>query len=237
MTISLRTTALGGLAGFVTAIAVATAVQPAAYDTTRDLVSGLAGRGASHPWIMMAGFEFMAVGLAAASVGLWRRFTRPSGRAAAVLVMIAAAAMAVAGLARFDCSVADDACEARLAQGVSTSAAVHGLAALFVFLPLIISAFLLAVAAGPATLGAGPRLRTVAVLGGLAGLLLILAVEEASTPIAGLLQRIDILPTFGLAILAAFAPLSERPRAPKPADPAPAGLATPALRDYPTARR
>jgi hypothetical protein len=63
MSSALRTIAVGGFAGFVTAITVATAVQPDAYDSTRDLISGLAGQGASHPWIMITGCQLAAAGL------------------------------------------------------------------------------------------------------------------------------------------------------------------------------
>jgi hypothetical protein len=241
MSSALRTIAVGGFAGFVTAIAVATAVQPDAYDSTRDLISGLAGQGAAHPWIMMAGFQLAAVGLGAAAIGIWQRFRRRSGRAAAILVMIEAGAMSVAGFARFDCSLADTACDARLAQGVSTSAAIHGLSALFVFLPSIIATFLLAVAAGDTRIGT-LRLRWVALVSGVVGLALILAVEEAATPFAGLLQRIDVLPAFLFPVLAAFAVGGRREHRvadwfTSPAPPETSRLATPALRDYPTARR
>lgn len=203
-----RTIALAGTTGYVAAIVAATAAQPAAYDSTRDLVSGLAGQGAAQPWIMITGFQLMAVALGAMAVTFSGRFRRRSGRAAAVLVGVAAAAMSVAGFARFDCSVFDDACSAALAGGLSPSAAVHGLSALLVFLPLIAAAFLLAVAVGPG------RLRWVAVAAGAASLLLTVAVEEIGGPYAGLLQRVDSVVMFGLPLLVVLA--TARRRAPVP---------------------
>jgi hypothetical protein len=71
--------------------------------------------------------------------------------------MVEAAAMSVAGFARSDCSLADAACDTRLTRGISTSAAMHGLAALFLFLPSIIAAFLVAVAARDLRACGGPR--------------------------------------------------------------------------------
>lgn len=195
----LRHTAIAGSAGFVAAIAAATAAQPAAYDSTRDLVSGLAAQGAHQPWIMVTGFQLMAVALGAMALAIFQRLRSRSGRVAAVLVMVAAAAMSVAGLARFDCSLSDAACDARLEAGISTSGAIHGLSALFVFLPLIVTAFLLAVAVGRG------RLRAVAIAAGTVALALTIGVEEAGGPVAGLLQRVDLAVLFGLPLLVVLA--------------------------------
>jgi hypothetical protein len=196
--------AASGTAGFFAAIAWSTALQPATYDSTRDLVSGLAGRGASYPGLMMFGFEVMAVALVAIAVGLFGRFHAWSGRVAGVLVLVSAAGMAVAGLARFDCTMQDAACEARLADGLSTSGALHGLAALFVFLPLIAATFLLAVAAGRDTTLYGVPLRRAAVLIGVVQLGLTFVVESGVTGFSGLFQRIDLVLLFGTPLLVAF---------------------------------
>lgn len=196
--------AVAGTAGFFAAIAWSTALQPAAYDSTRDFVSGLAGRGASYPGLMMVGFEVMAVALVAIAVGLFGRLRSWSGRVAGALVLVSAAGMAVAGLARFDCTSEDAACEARLADGLSTSGALHGLAALFVFLPLIATSFFLAVAVGRGTTLYGVPLRRAAVLVGVVQLGLTFVVESGVTDLSGLFQRIDLLVLFGTPLLIAF---------------------------------
>jgi hypothetical protein len=188
--------AVTGIAGFFVAVVVSTVLQPPAYDSVRDHVSGLAGVGARFPYVMMAGFELAAVGLLATAAGLAVRFRSVPAWVAASLLTVSAGATAVAGLARFDCTFNDAACAARLEVAVSQHAVIHGRAALLVFVPAILCTVFMAVAARSRVLG------VVAVL----ELALMLLTEEAGTSYTGLFQRVVLLFLLWTPPLVAFHP-------------------------------
>ena len=215
-----RRTALLGYLGFLALLALATAVQPASYRSTRDYISGLAAMDAAHPWIMVAGFQAAAVGLAAAALVLFRLLPSVPGRIATVLMLVSAAATSVAGFARFDCSRNDAACQAQVTAGMSVHSQIHGHAALFVFLPLILSSFLLGLAVWRSGSPVRGRLALLALGCAVVQLVLIVAVEEQHLAVTGLAQRIAVLVQLGLPTLLAvgrwgFA--TDRAPAPEPA--------------------
>jgi hypothetical protein len=193
--------ALLGASGFAVAATVGAIAAPDTYDSVRDTISILAAKDANLSWLMQGGFLALAAGLAAAAVALWRSLPFLSGRAASALLLVASGATAVAGLAQVECNPALPACQPLLEASASTT--VHGRAALFVFLPLIITGFLLARATGRARmrLTSGVALWPIALIVATVDLGLVLAVEEVGTSIAGLLQRVFLTLCVGLPLL------------------------------------
>ncbi|MDG6104347.1 DUF998 domain-containing protein [Dactylosporangium aurantiacum] len=179
--------AVTGIAGFFAALVLATVLQPPAYDSVRDYVSGLAGVGAHHPYVMVTGFELAAAGLLATAAGLAVRFRSVSAGIAAFLLAVSAGATAVAGLARFDCTFNDAACAAKLEVAISQHAVVHGRAALLVFVPAILCTVFMAVAVR------GRRATAVLAVTAAVELALMLLTEEAGTSYTGLFQRLVLL--------------------------------------------
>jgi hypothetical protein len=200
---ALRNTAVLGFTGFFALLALATAVQPDSYRSTRDFISGLAAMDAAFPWIMVAGFQAAAIGIAAAAVVLARELRSIPGRIAAVLLWISAFGMVVAGFARFDCSRNDAACRAQVEAGMSWHSHLHGLAAIVVFLPLILAAFFLAAAVWRTRSPYRTRLALTELACGVAGLVLTVAVEEQLIATIGLTQRVDVFLLLGLPTLLA----------------------------------
>lgn len=198
-----RRIAVFGFAGYFGLLALATAVQPDSYHSTRDFISGLAAMDAAHPAIMVAGFQVAAIVLIAAAYVLVRDLRSASARIAVTLMAVSAAAMSVAGFARFDCSRNDAACLAQLETGMSWHSHLHGLAALVVFLPLILSSFVLAVALWRSRSPYRRRLAMLALVTGLAELALTVAVEEQLFGTVGLSQRLDVVLLLGLPVLLA----------------------------------
>ena len=95
-----------GLATFFVASIGTAAVTPG-YRTTRDAISALAATDSPYAYVMIAGFMAAAAGLFATGIALWKRYgARPSGKVAAVIVMLCSGLMVAAGLARQDCSEA-----------------------------------------------------------------------------------------------------------------------------------
>jgi hypothetical membrane protein len=198
-----RAVAVAGFVGFVGFVLLATALQPDSYDWTRDYISGLAAMDATFPAVMVAGFQFAAIGVLAAAAVVFRVLPRLSARIAAVLMTVAGAALSVAGFARFDCSRNDAACRAQVEAGMSWHSQLHGRAALFVFLPLILAGVFLAVAVlrtrSPHRVGLGVATALLAV----ANFALTFAVEEQATGVTGLLQRVLIFTLLGLPLMVA----------------------------------
>lgn len=192
--------AVTGIAGFFAAVIVSALLQPPAYDSARDLISGLAGVGARFPYVMMTGFEFAAAGLLVTAVGLVLRFRSVPSGIAAFLLTVSAGATAVAGLARFDCTFNDAACAARLEVAISQHAVIHGRAALLVFLPAILCTVFMAVAAR------GWRATTALAVIAPVELALMILTEEAGTSYSGLFQRVVVLFLLWTPPLVAFHP-------------------------------
>ncbi|MEV4512185.1 DUF998 domain-containing protein [Dactylosporangium sp. NPDC049525] len=192
--------AVTGVAGFFAALIVSTLLQPPAYDSVRDYVSGLAGVGARFPYLMVTGFEFAAVGLLATAIGLVVRFRSVSSGIAGFLLAVSAGATAVAGLARFDCTFNDAACAAKLEVAISQHAVIHGRAALLVFVPAILCTVFMAVAAR------GWKATTVLAVIAPVELALMVMTEEAGTSYTGLFQRVVLLFLLWTPPLVAFHP-------------------------------
>src|SRR3954471_25068989 len=131
-----------GVATFFAASLAVAALTPG-YRSTRDAISSLAALDKPYAPLMIAGFLAAAVGLAATGIALWRRFGHTlSGKIAASLLVLGGPLMAIAGLARQDCTEALESCldhgEAPLA---STSFWVHQYVSLLLFLVLVSAAF------------------------------------------------------------------------------------------------
>jgi hypothetical protein len=186
------------MAGFALAVAVGTVLAPATYDSVRDTMSVLAAVDNPYGEIMVAGFLALAVGLAATAVGLWRGLPVLVGRIAAVQLAVAAVATAVAGMARVACNLSLPDCQAALESAVPVGTVIHGRAALFVFAPLVLAGFTMAVA----TWRLGDRRLALLCLGvGVVNVALVFLVEDAGTSISGLLQRVFLLTSVGLPVL------------------------------------
>jgi len=95
---------IAGAAGWVLAVALSTALAPTDYNTVRDTISALAATDNPFGAVMVAGFIAMALGLAAAAVGLWHGLPVLAGRIAAIEVAVAALATLVDGLNRIACN-------------------------------------------------------------------------------------------------------------------------------------
>lgn len=134
-----------GVGGFFGASIIAGALDPG-YDPVREAISALAATDAEHAGVMIGGFLLAAVAQACTAIALWQRFAgvRP-GRIAAVLVMLAAPALVVCGLARQDCSERLTSCiDHGAAPLASTHFWVHQYVSLALFLALTVAQFLLA---------------------------------------------------------------------------------------------
>jgi hypothetical protein len=170
---------VAGMAGFAVAVAVGTVLAPDSYDSIRETMSVLAAVDNPYGEIMVAGFLALAVGLAATAVA------------------VAAVATAVAGLAPVACNPALPDCQSALAADVPLGTLVHGRAALFVFAPLVLAGFTMAVATWMLR---ERRLALLCVGLGLVNVALVFLVEDAGTSVSGLLQRVFLLTSVGLPV-------------------------------------
>jgi hypothetical protein len=203
-----------GVAAFYLASLAAGAVKPG-YSHLREAVSALAATDSPGAPVMIAGFLVSAVGMLATGLGIRRRLRAGvAGPVAAGLVLLSGALMAVAGLARQDCSERLPSCldygEAPLA---STHFWVHQYVSLALFVLLTVSLFVMA--RGLRRSGGWAYL---ARWSKVAGLLCVLGIAEliadppALDPYAGLVQRLFVLVLFGWPLVVAAAPA--RPRRP-----------------------
>lgn len=199
---------VAGAAGFAAAVVLGTLAAPAEYDGVRDTISVLAAADNPYGAVMVAGFLSLALGLLVAGVRIWRTLRVPSGRVAAGSVVVAGVALAVAGLNRVACNPALARCQADLDRHVPTATQVHGRAALFVFAPLLVAGFALARAVW--RLG-DRRLALLCLLVAVLDVALVLLVEDAGTPVSGLLQRVFVTTSAGLPILVQAAAPRESP--------------------------
>jgi hypothetical protein len=195
-----------GFLGFTGLMLLATAIQPDSYQWQRYFISGLAAMDARYPALMIIGFQCGAAGLLATAWLVARRFRRVSGWLGAGLLVIAGLALSVAGWARFDCGRNDAACQAQIEAGMSWHSELHGHAALFVFLPLILAPFVLAIAILREKGQRRGWWAATAVFAGLADLFLIVTVEGQLTSLTGLWQRLSVLTMLGVPLLIAAAP-------------------------------
>lgn len=199
--------AVAGVGAFFAASVVSGALTPG-YSVRREAVSALAARDAPAAPIMIAGFLLLAVGLVAAGVSLWRTLPLRAGRAGALLVVVTGALMAVAGLARQDCSDQLTTCvDHGDAVGASTGYWVHQYASLLGFLLLVVAGFLLARALrrGGASRGLVRVARAVAWV----SLLVTVALVVQPPPLQevyGLAQRLFLLVVLGWPAFLALRP-------------------------------
>src|SRR5712691_8410032 len=152
---SLAWFAIAAQAVFVVAWIVAGALQPH-YSGSASGVSALAAHGMRHPWIAMAAFVALGLGVAALAPGL--RAVLPRRRAAAIaigLFVLAGAGFVAIGLARVDCDLSLAACSARFDAGeLSWQTSLHLWAGLITQAALLLTPFALARALWPSPVGA-----------------------------------------------------------------------------------
>jgi Protein of unknown function (DUF998) len=192
--------AVAGAAGFAVSIALGTVVAPEEYDAVRDTISVLAAVDNPHAWIVQIGFLSMAGGLAAAAFGLWGG-RHLSARVAASLLAVSAVAMVVAGLNQIACNPALPDCEALLDAHAPRATVIHGRAALFVFAPLILAGFSVARAVWRRH---GRRLGQLVLGAAVLDVGLVLLTENAGTGFSGLFQRLFVVGSMGLPVLAVW---------------------------------
>jgi hypothetical membrane protein len=188
------------------------------YSFRQEDISALAAKDAQYAWIMITGFVLLGAGTVALGIGLASTLRYPSGVIGSVLLIIAGIGLAVAGMARNDCSSELPACAARVDAGeVSWHHQVHDNVSLIIFLALIAAPLVLVRA-----FGRDDRwrpLRTYSVVTGVLGFaLLVLYVLGSAGTWNGLLQRIFVSVLFlwiavvGLRLFAIFSErLPERP--------------------------
>jgi len=202
--LTLKSAAVVGVGGFAVA-GVVTGLVTAGYDPRREAVSGLAALDSPHAWIMILGFLFGSVGLLSAGLVLGKHVPTRAARVGSGLVVMSAALIAVAGLARQDCSDQLVTCK-DFGDAVNASASywVHEQASLLGFVMLIISFFLLA---------SGLRrtnrlgLATVSrIVGGacVAGTALLVVTPPFVVDNYGIVQRLFIAVLFGWPVAAAL---------------------------------
>jgi hypothetical membrane protein len=162
------------------------------YSVRQEDISALAAMDAQYAWIMITGFVVLGVGTVALAAGLASTLRYPSAVIGSVLLMIAGIGLAVAGLARNDCSSELPACAARAdASEVSWHHQVHDNVSLIIFLALIAAPLVFARA-----FGRDDRwrpLRSYSILTGLLGfaLLALYMIGSAGTW-NGLVQRVFV---------------------------------------------
>jgi len=194
----LRLVPVLGAAGFGVAAMVGALLAPESYSSTRDTISVLAAADNRFGPVMMVGFLSLSIGLLVCAWRLWRVVGGFSGRLAAGMVAVAGGATAVAGLNRIACNPALAGCKARLDAHAPTATVVHGLAALFVFAPLLIAGFAL----GRACWRHGDRpLALVCLAVTTVDVALVVLTEDARLSVAGLLQRIFLTLVVGIPVL------------------------------------
>jgi hypothetical membrane protein len=187
--------AMAGPIAFTMAWLVAGIVQDE-YSLRQEDISALAAVDAQHPWIMITGFVLLGLGTVALAAGLASKLRYPSAAIGSVLLMIAGIGLAVAGLARNDCSSELPACATRVDAGdVSWHHQVHDNVSLIIFLALIAAPLVLGHA-----FGRDDRwrpLRTYSIVTGLLGFaLLVLYVIGSADTWNGLVQRIFVTVLF-----------------------------------------
>jgi hypothetical membrane protein len=183
--------AIAGPIAFTLAWLVGGLVQDE-YSVRQEDISALAALDARYAWIMIAGFLLLGVGTVALAAGLASTLKYRSARVGSVLLMIAGVGIAVAGLARNDCSSELLACAVRVDAGeVSWHHKLHDTVSLVVFLALIAAPLVVARAFGRDI--SWRPLRTYSIVTGLFGfVLLVLYVVEAGGPSNGIMQRVFV---------------------------------------------
>jgi hypothetical membrane protein len=196
--------AVAGVGWFFVA-AFVTGALTSGYDVRREAISGLSAQDSPHAWLMVTGFLLGGPGLVAAALVLGERVPQRAGRVAAALVATSGVLIAVAGIARQDCSDQLPSCrDFGEALEASSSYWVHQYASLLAFLLLIASSFVLA--RGLRRDGRR-RLAVTSRLVGLASLavLVLLVVSPAFVVDGyGVVQRIFVAGLFGWPLTAGY---------------------------------
>ena len=214
---SLAWFAIAAQAVFVAAWIVAGALQPH-YSASDSGVSALAAHGMRDPWIAMAGFVVLGLGVAALAPGLRavlprRRRQPPRGG----LFVIAGAGFVVAGLSRLDCDLSQAACNARFDAGsLSWHTSLHVWAGVATEVALVLTPFALAYVLWPSPVGVlALTCGTTGITIGVAGVIL----HGAGAP-DGVVERIELAFTHAWVVIVAAGILYETRRAPKLSAPA-----------------
>lgn len=174
---------------FVGSWIVASQLQ-AGYSGVDSGVSALAAAGADDPWIVIAGFAVLGLGVAALAPGLVA--VLPGRRASAVaagLFLLAGASIVVIAVTRVDCDLSAAPCEARFESGdLSWQTTVHVWAGLVTRVALGLTPFAIARALWPSPAAA------LALLGGGLGVALGVAgtILYGSEAPHGLVERIEL---------------------------------------------
>jgi hypothetical membrane protein len=162
------------------------------YSVRREDISALAALDAQNVWIMITGFLLLGAGTVALAAGLAGTLKGRPAVIGSILVLIAGVCIAVAGLARNDCSSELAACADRVDAGdVSWHHAVHDMVSLVIFLALVAASLVLARAFRRDERWRDLRIYSI-VTGLLGFVLLILYVTEAAGSWNGLLQRLFV---------------------------------------------
>ena len=195
--------AIAGPIAFTLAWLVGGLVQDE-YSIRQEDISALAALDAQHGWIMTAGFLLLGVGTVALAAGLASTLKYPSARVGSVLLMVAGIGIAVAGLARNDCSSELLACVIRVDAGeVSWHHTVHDTVSLVIFLALIAAPLVDARAFGRDNHWRPLRTYSI-VTGSLGFVLLVLYVSQVADPWNGIMQRIFVSVLFVWIAVAGF---------------------------------
>lgn len=214
---SLAGLAIAAQVAFVASWIVAGTLQPH-YSGTASGVSALAAHGVRDPWIAIAAYVLLGLGVAALAPGLWA--TLPRRRAtgvAAGLFVLAGAGFVVAGLARLDCDLSQAACNARFDAGrLSWPTSLHLWAGLVTEAALVLTPFALARALWPSPVAA------LALAAGATGVAIGVAAwmsYGAGAP-DGVVERIELGVTHLWVVIVAAGILYETRPAPKLSAPA-----------------
>jgi hypothetical protein len=209
--------AIAAQAVFVVGWIVAGALQPH-YSGSASGVSALAAHGMRHPWIAMAAFVLLGLGVAALAPGL--RAVLPRRRSAAIAVGLfglAGVGFVTIGLSRVDCDLTQAACSARFDAGkLSWQTSLHLWAGLITQAALLLTPFALARALWPSPVGALSLACGVAGVAIAVGSLILYGVATAD----GAVERIGLGFTHLWVVIVAAGVLYETRPAPKLSAPA-----------------
>jgi len=162
------------------------------YSVRQEDISALAALDAQHPWIMITGFLLLALGSIALAGGLASKIASWSGRIGSLLLLLAGLGLAVAGLARNDCSSELEACADRVEAGtVSWHHLLHDNVSLLIFLALVAAPLVLARAFHRADEWRDLRMYSI-VTGLITFALLVLYVTGVGGSENGLVQRVFV---------------------------------------------
>lgn len=206
--------------GFVVVLLVAGAADPG-YSQRRETISALASTESASGRLMTLGFVLLALSALASGTALLGALPGRAGRTAGVLVVLGGLLTLVCGAARQSCSTLEQACQGRERRGeVSDAHVVHDLAAVPLFLLLVVAGFLIASAlrrdAHHRRLARAVRYAAVVAAGSL-----VWFGSQAFGDSGGLVQRLLVAVAYGVPVAVALrtrAPAADAAAADGPAD-------------------